>query len=578
MSRDGEPLTDVEAWLAVLGLERLLPAFVENEIDGDALRLLTDEDLRELGIALGPRKKILNALLNEPAPAAPPQEHFDVVTGERRQVVALFCDVVGYTALSQRIDAEDLEAIVRQYEDVCTICVSRYEGYVFQKQGDGIIAIFGYPFAHESEAERAIRTSLEMIQRMRSIRLPDGETLNVRIGIASGIVVVGSGRDRLTGDCLNLAARLEAAADPGTVLVSEDVRRMARGWFEYKDLGGLEFKGFSAPVRTFRVLGPGMAQTRFAAWSQISAPAMVGRDSENALLLKKWETVRRSETGMAAILNGDPGIGKSRLLNSFASAVRAQGVSAISIQCSAFYFNSAYHPLKPQLRELAGIRDDDTDARKLQKISQLIVDEFGGDDEEVQLLASVLSVPYEARFGPIELSAGAAGEKTRSLVSRLLSRNWSVGPTVLLYEDLHWADPSTVAVLMDQLSRVKDSFIMIVATHRPEFDAAWIAETEVTQLTLGKLDPANCVELARSIDSENSLSAKVISHIAERSEGVPLFVEELTRTVLETLSSTASGKLPETDDELIALSIPGTLRELIMARLDRSAEAKEVAQ
>ena len=326
MSRDGETQSDIEAWLSELGLERLLPVFVENEIDGEALRLLTEKDLKELGIALGPRKKILNALLNEPAPAASPQEHHEIVTGERRQVVALFCDIVGYTALSQRIDAEDLEGIVRHYEDVCTICVARYEGYVFQKQGDGIIAIFGYPFAHESEAERAVRTSLEIIQRMRSILLPDGETLKVRIGIASGIVVVGSGRDRLTGDCLNLASRLEAAAEPGSVLVSEDVRRIARGWFEYKDLGGLEYKGFATPVRTFRVLGPSMAQTRFAALSQISAPAMVGRDSENALLLEKWETVRRSETGMAAILNGDPGIGKSRLLNSFASAVRAQGV------------------------------------------------------------------------------------------------------------------------------------------------------------------------------------------------------------------------------------------------------------
>ena len=578
MSRDGETQSDIEAWLSELGLERLLPVFVENEIDGEALRLLTEKDLKELGIALGPRKKILNALLNEPAPAASPQVHHEIVTGERRQVVALFCDIVGYTALSQRIDAEDLEGIVRHYEDVCTICVARYEGYVFQKQGDGIIAIFGYPFAHESEAERAVRTSLEIIQRMRSILLPDGETLKVRIGIASGIVVVGSGRDRLTGDCLNLASRLEAAAEPGSVLVSEDVRRMARGWFEYKDLGGLEYKGFATPVRTFRVLGPSMAQTRFAALSQISAPAMVGRDSENALLLEKWETVRRSETGMAAILNGDPGIGKSRLLNSFASAVRAQGVGAISIQCSAFYANSAYHPLKPQLKKLAGIRDDDSEQRKLQKISLLILDEFGGDEEEVRLLASVLSVPYETRFGAIDISAGAASGKTRSLVSRLLSRNWSVGPTVLLYEDIHWADPSTVSVLMDQFSRVKDSFIMIVATHRPEFDAAWAEEMDISQLTLGKLNPEECIELALSIDGEDRLSKTVISHIAERSEGIPLFVEELTRTVLETLGNSAFGEVPESDEELIALSIPGTLRELIMARLDRSAEAKEVAQ
>jgi class 3 adenylate cyclase len=253
--------------------------------------------------------------------------------------------MVGYTALSQEVDAEDLEAIVRQYEEICTICVARYEGYVFQLQGDGIIAVFGYPFSHEGEAERAIRTSLDMIKRIEGVTLPGREPLKVRIGIASGVVVVGTGHDRLTGDCLNLAARLEAAAQPGTILVSEDVRRLARGWFEYKDLGGLDLKGFAEPIRSFRVVGPSLAQTRFAALSQISAPAMVGRDAENAALFATWEDVRQRKLGSAAILSGDPGIGKSRLLNAFASTVKARGAPTISIQCSAFFSNSAYHPL-----------------------------------------------------------------------------------------------------------------------------------------------------------------------------------------------------------------------------------------
>jgi class 3 adenylate cyclase len=326
---------NISRWLQTVGLERLLPLFAENEIDFEALQLLSDTDLKDLGIALGPRRKILNALANKVgSPKA-------TVSGERRHVVALFCDMVGYTALSQEVDAEDLEAIVRQYEEICTICVARYEGYVFQLQGDGIIAVFGYPFSHEGEAERAIRTSLDMVKRIEGVMLPRREPLKVRIGIASGIVVVGTGHDRLTGDCLNLAARLEAAAQPGTILVSEDVRRLARGWFEYKDLGGLDLKGFAEPIRSFRVVGPSLAQTRFAALSQISAPAMVGREAENAALYATWEGVRQRKMGSAAILSGDPGIGKSRLLNAFASTVKARGAPTISIQCSAFFSNSA---------------------------------------------------------------------------------------------------------------------------------------------------------------------------------------------------------------------------------------------
>ena len=563
---------DLGRWLLTIGLENLLPVFEENEVDFEALLLLSDADLKDLGLALGPRRKILNALHTTLETSG------EALAGERRQVVALFCDMVGYTALSQRVDAEDLETIVRQYEDICTICVTRYEGYVFQMQGDGIIAVFGYPFAHEGEAERAIRTGLDMIKRIEGAALPGGDRLQVRIGIASGIVVVGSGRDRLTGDCLNLAARLEAAAEPGTILVSEEVRRLARGWFEYKDLGGLDFKGFAEPVRSFRVIGPSLAQTRFAAWSQISAPAMVGRDTENAMLVEMWDAIRRDQQGGAAILNGDPGIGKSRLLNSFASTVKARGASAISIQCSAFFGNSPYHPLKPLLISLAGVEDSDSDTRKLEKLTALVRDGMGGSKEEALLLASALSVPFSAEAGRIDLSAGAANQKTQSLIARILARNWSPGPTVLIYEDIHWADPSTLAVLKQQLEGIAETPVMIVAAHRPEFNAEWADLPGVRRISLGRLSLAESISLARSIGGKNRLSDAVIEHIAERADGVPLFVEELTRTILEALA--ARRDVPGMADAamLDQLGLPGTLRELIMARLDRSPQAKEVAQ
>ena len=303
-------------WLKLHGLDRFTSLFEQNEVDLQTLRLLTDDDLKELGLPFGPRKRILSLLGEErQLEKSSPPSSGGAPVGERRQLTVLFCDMVGFTKLAHRLDPETLQVVVRAYEDACTTCVNRYDGYVFTTLGDGIVAFFGYPLAHEGEAERAVRAGLDIIDVLAALQIRDAGRLQVRIGIATGMVVVATGERNAVGETMNLASRLQTIAKPGTVIVSERVRRLAEGLFEYEDLGERELKGVNAPTRVYRVVGVTEAESRFDAAAQRGLTPLVGRDNEVGTLLDAWKSVRGGGGGQIVVLRGEAGIGKSRIVD-----------------------------------------------------------------------------------------------------------------------------------------------------------------------------------------------------------------------------------------------------------------------
>lgn len=359
-------ISSVAEWLKSHGFERFTQIFEQNEVDLTTLRVLTEADFKELGIPFGPRKRILSLLSEERAVEKLSDLGGYVVApiGERRQLTVLFCDLVGFTKLAYKHDPEALQIIIRSYEQACAACVNRYEGYVFRMLGDGVVAFFGFPLAHESEAERAIRTALDIIEAMRRLHFPKAGRLQVRIGIASGVVVVAPGERNAVGEALNLSARLQTIAEPGSVVVSDSVRRLAGGEFQYEDLGEKELKGVSGPTRVFRVLGVGRAESRFEAATQQGLTPLVGREWELSTLIDTWREIRETGRGRAIILRGEAGIGKSRMVRDLREQLRDETRLALLFQCSLFFINSAFYPVRSAI-ERALLSDETANSNTL---------------------------------------------------------------------------------------------------------------------------------------------------------------------------------------------------------------------
>jgi class 3 adenylate cyclase/tetratricopeptide (TPR) repeat protein len=562
----------VVEWLTAHGLEKYAPLFVEHEIDLATLSILSDGDLQELGLPFGPRKRIIAALAEAGKPALP------TTAGERRQVTALFCDIVGFTQMAHRIDPEDLQVIARRYEDACAVCVTRYDGYVYQRLGDGIVAIFGFPLTYEGEAERAIHAGLEIIETLAGMHIPEVGRLSVRIGIATGIVVIASGEQNLVGETLNIAARLQSCTEPGTILVSRNVHDLARGTFEYEDVGTLDLKGISKPTQAFRIIGKSDAATRFDAASAKQLAPMVGRDKEIGSLIGQWERVESEHVGQAAVLAGEPGIGKSRLMNAFHRRLAGQGIEPVQLQCSPFYTNSSYYPIIVAVERLCGLQRDDPADAKLAKLERFVVGHLGRPEQDLRFLAAMMSIPYEERYGAVSIPLRVARLETiRSLIDVLKAMAGS-GSRLLSFEDVHWADPSTLEVL-DRLFEALDAMpVMILVTHRPDLQPDWARHERVQTITLPKLTPTQSRHLITEVASGRKLPETLTRQITERGEGVPLFVEELTKTVLNSGDLVADGASFTYSGRSAHISLPETLRDLLMARLDQSLMAKRVAQ
>lgn len=587
-------MTAFAQWLRETGLDRYAKILRDNDIDFSNIKALTEVELKELGLTLGHRKNLLAAIaaLNSSAAKASDATKPATATitsvvgsdsGERRQLTVLFCDLVGFTQLASRVDPEVLQEVIRAYEDACAACVTRYEGYVFQRLGDGVVAFFGYPLAHEGEAERAIHAGLAILDAMSTLRVADMERLQVRIGIATGLVVVSSLEKGAVGETMNLAARLQSIAPTGGLLVSERVRQLAGGGFVYEDMGAQQLKGISTAVSAFRVQGVSRLSSRFDAATQAVLTPMMGRDHELALLMGRWQQVQDGE-GQVVLLSGEPGIGKSRILSAFMAQLSPQGWSrthsprALLFQCSPYYTNNAFFPSIDHLERALSFERDETAESKLDKLEALVITHYGRPQSDVRFLGAMLSLPTEARYGPIQMTPQRIKDEILRAMVDLVEAAARQQPSVLLFEDAHWSDPTSLEFLDLLIDRVKEFPLLILITHRLEFHNRWTSQGHVSALNLSKLTRAQSAAMAAMLAKGKALPGNLQDQIIARTDGVPLFVEELTKAILESDQIAEKEDRYEYRGDPSQLIIPATLRDSLMARLDRHQVVKEVAQ
>ena len=581
---------DIAAWLRELGLERFEPVFRDNEIDWEVLPELTDADLEKLGLPLGPRKKLLKAIAGLsgkptavstevapcPRPVAP--------EAERRQLTVLFCDLVGSTELSARLDPEDMSAVIRAYQSAVAGEITHFEGHVAKFMGDGVLAYFGYPKAHEDDAERAVRAGLALVGAVGGLVTPTSAPLAARIGIATGLVVVGeligegaAQEEAVVGETPNLAARLQAAASPGSVVISQATRRLVGGLFELDDLGPQRVKGFTEPLSAWRVLGEGPEEGRFEAMRGARLTPLVGRDEELHLLLARWRRAKRGE-GQVVLLSGEPGIGKSRIVRALRERLEGESHTPLSHYCSPYHVNSALYPVIGLLERAAGFERNEAPEARLAKVEALLARGTERLDEAVPLISHLLGIEPGERYPALNLTPQRQKQRTLELLIDQVEGLAGRQPVLAVYEDAHWADPTTLELLGLMIERVRALPALVLLTFRPEFGPPWTGHAHVTQLSLSRLTRGHGSAMVERLVGGKELPGAVLEQVLARTDGVPLFVEELTKTVLESGLLRDVGDHFELAGPLAPLAIPASLQDSLMARLDRLAPVKEVAQ
>jgi class 3 adenylate cyclase/tetratricopeptide (TPR) repeat protein len=572
---------DIEAWLQGLGLERYVPAFRENEIDAEVLPELTEADLATLGLPLGPRRKLLKAIagLRQGASPSPAPVSAAAQEAERRQLTVMFCDLVGSTALSARLDPEDLREVIGAYHRCVADTVTRFAGFVGKYMGDGVLIYFGYPEAHEDDAERAVRAGLAVIDAVGGISAP--QPLIVRLGIATGLVVVGdligagAAQERgVVGETPNLAARLQALAAQGTLVIADSTRRQIGALFEIEDLGLRALAGFAEPQRVWRIAGESGVLSRFEALRSEATP-LVGRDEELDFLLGRWQQAKAGE-GRVVLVSGEPGIGKSRLSAALSQRIQGDPHIRLSYFCSPHHQDSALYPVIAQLERAAGFTRDDTVDQRLEKLQGLLARGARGENE-IALLAELLSLPNSA--AELKLSPQRKREMLFEAELHQLETLAKRRPVLMVFEDAHWIDPTSRELLDLTLDRVPRLPILLVVTFRTEFQQAWSEHPQVTTLVLNQLGRRDSAVLVEGLIGSAGLSHETVDEIVARSDGVPLFVEELAKAVLESVDSDNRLAAVLTTSPQPNLPIPATLHASLIARLDRlGLIAKEIGQ
>ncbi len=584
-------MSDIASWLSRLGLDKYIEQFIANEIDRDALRHLSDNDLKELGLPIGPRRKILAAIAaqveetdREIGLAVAPQTASRRPQAERRQLTVMFVNLVGSTELSQRLDPEEMRDVIGAYQSTVSVEIARYEGRVAKLMGDGVLAYFGWPQAHENDAERAVRSGLAAVAATGRLTTPHGgRPLAARIGIATGLVVVGdlvgegsAQEEAVVGETPNLAARLEALAEPNTVVIADSTHRLIGGFFDMVDLGPRDLKGFTIPVRAWRIASEADTEGRFDALHGVATP-LVGRAEELELLLQRSQQAFAGE-GQVVLVSGEPGFGKSRLVAALQERLGTQPHALLRYFCSPFHVNSALHPVIKQLERAAGLHRDDSTDMKLDKLEGMLRRAVTEVTELGPLFAELLSINTAHRYAPVKVTAQARKALTLSGLIEQLKEIAGREPVMMLIEDAHWMDPTTSEWLDMVIDSLQNLPVFLVVTFRPELKPQWTALSYVTSLSLGRLGREEGAAIINRIASGKILPTEIRNEILARTEGVPLFVEELTKTVLESGLLLAVGEHYELSGPLPPFAIPSTLQDSLMARLDRLDVVKEVAQ
>jgi class 3 adenylate cyclase/tetratricopeptide (TPR) repeat protein len=565
-------MSDLRGWLRDNKLEQYADAFEANDIDLDILAELSDRDLEQLGVSLGNRRRLLKAIadrVTEVAPSKPSSHPEASGDAERRQVTVLFADMVGSTALSGKVDPELLGGLIRRYQDAVAGAIGRYGGFVAKFMGDGVLAYFGFPRAYEDAAERAVRSAIGMLAEVGGIELPDNTRVQTRIGIATGLVVVGeiigtgSAQERtIVGETPNLAARLQALAGPDTILVSESTQNLLGGLFELERTGEHELKGFARAVPVWRVRCEASVESRFAAIRPGRNLPMIGRAHEMGLILERWGLARQGE-GQIVTVTGEAGIGKSRSIEALQEAIAGEPHTRINLQCSPYHSDSALYPVIQYLNRAAGLVATDTPSARIEKLSVLFAQRIGSDKAAIALLAELLSIP-QAQAQPSSQTPAQRKASTLALIVDELLAMGESHPVLIVLEDAHWVDATT----LEMMTRLTDSLgkarALALVTARPDFAPPWLARPQATLLTLGRLGRQECTQLATGIAAAHGLSVETVAAIVAKTDGIPLFVEELTKSVMESAGGDSA--------------VPATLKDSLMARLDRLGEAREIAQ
>jgi class 3 adenylate cyclase/predicted ATPase len=581
-------MQQVADWLEKLGLGQYAQRFAENDISFSVLPDLTDQHLKEIGVSLGHRLQLLRAIAElsgrEKDAAKPtaataasigPQD-----TAERRQVTVMFSDLVGSTALSARMDPEDLREVISSYQKCVAQVVQRFGGYVAKYMGDGVLVYFGYPQAHEDDAEQAVRAGLGLIQAVGGLKSSDAP-LQTRVGIATGLVVVGdligSGEAHergIVGETPNVAARLQGMAEPGTVVVAESTRKLLGSLFDLQDLGAQELKGIGGPVIAWAVLRSASIESRFEALHAGALTELVGREEELELLLRRWSKAKAGG-GQVVLLSGEPGIGKSRLTAALFERLANEPHTRLRYFCSPQHTDSALFPIIGQMERAAGFVHGDTTQVKLDKLDVLLV-QTSTTTLDISLFADMLSLPNEGRYPALDVTSEQRRQRTLDALGSQVEALARSTPVLMVVEDAHWTDPTSLEAFSRIVDRLQKLRVLLVVTSRPEFDPPWVGRSCVTALNINRLARRDIEAMIDHIVGNKLLSVSVREDIIERTDGIPLFVEEMTKAVMEADAGEATRIAATVPSS--GRAVPATLHASLMARLDRLGAAKEVAQ